>query len=77
MNLKKALENSVEKGENARYQHFLFLPVFSILSKREIVILEKLNLSSSNAFNLVSSKILLIGIEFKIHSVTLSRMTIC
>ena len=47
----KALENTVEKGENAGKQHFLVFPVFSILSRREIIILTP-NLSSAIAFNL-------------------------
>ena len=48
--LKKALENMVGKRENAGYQHFLLFPVFSSLSKREILISATFNLSSANAF---------------------------
>ena len=56
---KKTLENIVGKEENAGNQHFLPFPtVFSTLSKREIIIFATLNLSSANAFNLVTSKIL-------------------
>ena len=59
---KKALENTVGKGENAGNQHFLLFPtVFSTLSKREIIILANYNLSSANAFNLVKSKTLSFG----------------
>ena len=36
---------------------FFFPTVFSTLSKREIIILATFNLSSANAFNLVTSKI--------------------
>ena len=37
---KKAVENTVAKGENAGHQHFFPFPtVFSTLSSREIVIL--------------------------------------
>ena len=60
---KKALENTVERGENAGNQHFLFFPVFSSLWKREIIILAMFNLSSANAFNLITSKILLFSKE--------------
>ena len=45
---------TVGKGENT---------VFSTLSKREIVIIATSNFSSANAFNLVTSKILLFGKE--------------
>ena len=55
---KKASENTVEKGENAGD---LFPQCFLDLSKTEIVILAKFNLLSANAFNLVTSKILLFG----------------
>ena len=59
--MNKALENTVGKGENAGDQHFLLFHSITTLSKREIVILGMLNLSSSNAFNLVLSNILLFG----------------
>ena len=39
--------------------------MFSVLSKREIIILATLNLSSANAFSLVKSKIVLCGKELK------------
>ena len=53
--MKKALENTVGKGENAGNQHFSpFTTMFSTLSKREIVILATLNLSSAIAFNLAT-----------------------
>ena len=48
---KKALENTVEKGEN----------VFSTISKTVIIILATFNLPSANAFNLVMPKILSFG----------------
>ena len=77
---KKALENTVGKGENAGKQPFLFSPsVF--YSKRKTVILSKFYLSSANAFNLVTSKILLSGkglnaLFLKIHNcLTLSQTT--
>ena len=55
---KKALENTVEKGENAGNQHFLLFPqCFSLLSKKEMIILAMRNLLSANALNLVTSKI--------------------
>ena len=55
---KKALENTVGKGENAGKPAFSPFPmVFYTLPKREIVILATYSLSSANAFNLVSSKI--------------------
>ena len=61
-NLKKrALENTVGKGENA------CPAVFSTLSKRENVSLATLTLSSANAFNLVATKILSFGNELKNH----------
>ena len=56
-----ALENTVEKEENAGNQHFLLFPVFSTLSKEGIVILVTCNLSSANVFNLVMSKVLSFG----------------
>ena len=58
---KKALENTVVRGENAGNQHFLPLPVFPSLSKRNIVISATFNLSSGNTFNLVMSKNLSFG----------------
>ena len=57
----KDLENTVGKGENAGNLHFLLLPVFSTLSKRKHITLATFNLSSTNAFNLVMSKILSSG----------------
>ena len=58
-------ENIVGKGENAGNQHFLAFPtMFSSLSdETAIVISATLNLSSTNAFNLVQAKILLYGKE--------------
>ena len=38
-----------------------FATVFSTLSRRKVIILEMYNLSSANAFNLVTFKILLFG----------------
>ena len=59
---KKALENTVGKGENAGNQHFLLFPtVFSTLSKREIIIVTTSILSSTTAFNLDKAKILSFG----------------
>ena len=59
---KKAFENTVGKGENAGDQHFLLFPqCFILLTKGEIIILVMFNLSSANALNLVTSKILLFG----------------
>ena len=59
---KKPFENTMGKGENASNQHSLFFPtVFSILSRREIIILATCNLLSANAFNLDTSKMLLFG----------------
>ena len=55
------LENTVGKGENANNQHFLLFPVFSTLSRREIITLAMFNLTSANAFNLVTSKLLSFG----------------
>ena len=55
---KKALENIVEKGENVGNQHFpLFPPYFPFLPDREIVNLATFNVSSANAFNLVTSRV--------------------
>ena len=57
---KRALENTVGKGKNAGDQHFLIFSQCVLLYHRE-----KFNLSSANAFNLVTSKILLFGKGFK------------
>ena len=38
------------KNPNIGKQHFLLFPMFSTLSKREIIILAMFNLSSANAF---------------------------
>ena len=60
--MKKALENTVEKGENAGNQHFLLFPLcFLLYENTKIIILAMLKLSSANAFNLVMSKILSFG----------------
>ena len=56
-----ALENTVGKEKMLVTSIFSFSNSFSILSKREIVILAKFNLSSTIAFNLVTSKILSFG----------------
>ena len=58
---KKAWENTVGKGEKTGNQHFPLFPVFSTLSKREIVTLASFDLSSANVFNLVRSKIVPFG----------------
>ena len=46
--------NPIEKGfgKHCGNPHFLLFPVSSTLSKREIIILAMLNLSSANAINL-------------------------
>ena len=53
---KKALEKTVGKGENASNQNFSFSHSVFYSTKREIVILTMFNLSSANAFSLVTSK---------------------
>ena len=58
---KRTLENTVGKGENAGNQHFLLFPQCFLLYQRAIVILATFNLLSANAFNFVSSEILLFG----------------
>ena len=64
---RKALENTMGKGENAGNQHFLLFPtVFSTLSKREIIILIIFNMSSAKAFNFDKSNILSFGKELKV-----------
>ena len=61
---KKALENTTGKRENGGYQHFLLcLKCFFTQWRREIIILATYKLSSANAFNLVTSKILSFGKE--------------
>ena len=55
----RRVENIVGKGENAGNQHFLIFPVFSVLSKREIITLAKFYLPYESALNLVAFKILL------------------
>ena len=55
---KKALKNIVGKGENAGNQHFLFFPQCFLLYQGVLVTFK---LSSANAFNLVTSKILSFG----------------
>ena len=61
----KALENTAGKGENAGNQHFSPFPaVISSVLKREMVLsatIDKINLSSANAIDLVMSKILSFG----------------
>ena len=64
---KKALENTVGKGENAGNQHFLLFPQCFLLNQREIVSLAAFNLSSANAFSLVTSKILSFGKELTLN----------
>ena len=73
---KRALENTVGERENAGNQHFLFFfsPVFSNLSKREIIILTS-NLLSANTFNLDLSEILLFGKEFNSNFIMLLSLT--
>ena len=53
------------KEENAGNEQFvLFLSVFPILSKREIITIATFNFSSANAYNLNQSKKLSFGVEF-------------
>ena len=60
----KGFQNTVGKGENAGNHHFLLVPPCLLPHpKEEIVILAMFNLSSANAFNLVTSKILFFGKE--------------
>ena len=59
---KKAFENIVGKGENAGNQHFLLFPtMFSSPSETEII--------TGKSFNLVKSKILLIGRELIVFAI--------
>ena len=58
---KKALENTVGKGEYSGNQHFLLCPQCFLLYQREIIIIATVNLSSANVFSLVTSKISLFG----------------
>ena len=57
---KKALENTVEKKMLVTSIFFFFQQCF-LLCQREIIILAAFNLSSANAFNLISLKILSFG----------------
>ena len=68
--IEESFENKVGKGENAGNHHFLLFPVFSTQSKKEIFILAMFYLLSANAFNLITSKILLFG-----KGLTLSQTT--
>ena len=62
--MKKALENTVGKGENAGNQHFLLFLLCFLLNQREkLSFLATFNLLYASAFNLVTSKILLFGKE--------------
>ena len=57
--MKKAFEKIVGRGENAGKQDFLLFPKCFLLDQRKKIIIEATsNLSSANAFNLVTSKIL-------------------
>ena len=61
---KKTFENIVGRGENVCNQHFPpFKTVISSLSKREMIIITILNLSSANALNLDQAKISTFGKE--------------
>ena len=61
---KKALENTLGKGENAGNNHFLLFPqCFLLYHKEKSSFQQHLIMSSANAFNLVMSKILLFGID--------------
>ena len=52
---KKALENAVGKGENAGGQHFLLFPQCFLLYKaKKTFLLPNFNLSSANAFKILS-----------------------
>ena len=57
----EGLDNIVGKRENADNHHFVLFLVFSTQLKRKIVIVSTLNLSSANAFSLVTSKMLPFG----------------
>ena len=62
----KPFENIVGKGENAGDQHFLlFQQCFLPVQKTNFNFSVRSILSSANAFNLDSSKILLFGKELK------------
>ena len=52
---KKALENTMRKGENAGNQHcLLFSQCFLLLSMRKIIIVATFDLSSANAINFIT-----------------------
>ena len=61
---KKPLENIVGKGEKAGNQHFLLFPqCFLPFPKQNVIFGFMFNLSSTKAFNLNQSEILLCGKE--------------
>ena len=51
------LENTVGKGEIARYEHFLLFPVFSSCVENFLPFSLNFKLSSANSFSLEESKI--------------------
>ena len=48
-------ENIIRKGENAGSRHFFVFPLFSSISKREIINLSTIIMTSANALNLDQS----------------------
>ena len=62
---KEAFKNIVGKRINAGNQHFLLFPQCFLPFKTEIIIRATFILSSANAMNLVTSKILSFGKELK------------
>ena len=72
---KKVLENIVGKGGNAGKQHFLLFPtMFSTYPKTNYNFLVTFMLSSTNAFKLYWSKVLLFGKELTISQTTNFRL---
>ena len=71
---KKPFENIVGKREIACTSNFFFSTMFSTLSKTEMIIFVRFNLSSTNAFNLVWFKILFCGNGLKMKGTKLSSV---
>ena len=57
----KHFENTVGKGEIARYEQFPLFPVFSTLLEKFLPFSSNLKLSSANTFSLERSKICCLG----------------
>ena len=68
------MENIVEKGENAGYQHFLPFPQCFLLCQRKKLNLVTFSLTSANAFNLVQFKNLSFGKEINCHGDAISQL---